>query len=347
MSFKRAIAIALTIAAALPAAASAQEQIVPPRGDNYLGPVFLNDESVPFPNTPQGIVADTTNYTEQSDMFNPPASGGPQEPTNCDTNYGNTLWSVFYSNRYGLMNVSTAGPFDSVIAVIPFDSPDNPAPDFDNGYCTDSIAGFQQDTSFLVSPRRWYAIQVGGTGNPEGGQLQVKYQLDPPPRLDGDAVLSWKTNGRQATISSLVVSAPKGARVAVSCTHRGCGKNPRPFTARKTDLTKPIAAVGPATKRAPAGVRMTRDGVLGETAGTASGSDASVKPRAKTPVRAAKKYKLLKGRKLKNGTTVVVRVYASGYIGKHFSYKVKSGGVSSKTVRCTNPGSSKPRKRCG
>jgi hypothetical protein len=345
MSFKRALALTLTVAAALPAAASAQEQIAPPRGDNYLGPVFLNDESAPFPSDPIGIVADTTSYTTQADMFNPPSQGGPAEPNDCGTPYGNTIWSVFYSNRYGLMNVSSAGPFDSVIAVIPFNGPDDPAPDFDNGYCTDSLTGFQQDTSFLVSPKRWYAIQVGGTGNPQGGSLQVKYQLDPPPRIDADAVLSWRTNGRVATVKSLVVNAPKGARVAVSCTHHGCGKNPKPFTVKKGALLKPIAAVGPA---APAGVHMTREGTLGAGARTAApAGDAAVKAQAKTQVRAAKKYKLLAGRKLKNGTQIVIRVYASGYIGKHFSYKVKSGGVSSKTVRCTNPGSSKPRKKCG
>ena len=328
MSFKRALALALTLAAALPAAASAQEQIAPPRGDNYLGPVYLNDESTPIPADPIGILADTSSYTTQADMFNPPGSGAPAEPNDCGSPYGNTIWSVFYSNRYGLMNVSSAGPFDSVIAVIPFKSPDDPYPLFDNGYCTDSLTGFQQDTSFLVSPKRWYAIQVGGTGTPAGGQVQIKYDMDPPPRVDGDAVLSWVTDGRTASVKSLVVSAEKGARVSVSCTHHGCGKNPRPFTARKAEVFKPLGTVGPRSSGArPLG--------------------GAVHPKAR--VRAAakvKKYKLLKGRKLKNGSTIVIRVYASGYVGKHFSYKVKNGRVSGKTIRCTNPGSSKPRRKC-
>ena len=33
-----------------------------------------------------------------------------------------------------------------------------------------------------------------------------------------------------------------------------------------------------------------------------------------------------------------------GYIGKYFAWTVKSNGVSTKTVGCMNPGSTKPRK---
>ena len=76
--------------------------------------------------------------------------------------------------------------------------------------------------------------------------MQVKVGLSAPPRVDGDAVLSWTSQAGRAKIKSLVVSAPRGAKVKVTCSRRGCGKNPRPFTARKTDLLKPIAAVGPA-----------------------------------------------------------------------------------------------------
>lgn len=345
MSFKRAIGLALTLVAALPAVASAQEQIVPPRGDNYLQPVFLNDEDAPFPSDPIGILADTTNYTLQQDMFNPPASGGPAEPTLCGEQ--NTIWSVFYSNRYGAMNISTAGSFDGVIAVVPFESPDSPEPIFDErAFCTDNLAGLQQDADFLVSPRQWYAVQVGGAGSPAGGQVQVKYDLNPPPRVNGDVVLSWRTNGTQARVKSLVVNAPKGSRVAISCTKRGCGKNPRPFTVKKPAFAKPIALVGPSAK--PAGVSMS-DADGSATVASDPGT-AAVEPFAKrsagTQVQAAKKYKLLEGRRLKNGSQIVIRIYRAGWIGRHFTYKVKSGAVSSKVARCTNPGSSRPRKRC-
>jgi hypothetical protein len=69
--------------------------------------------------------------------------------------------------------------------------------------------------------------------------------------------------------------------------------------------------------------------------------------KASTQVHAAKKYSLLKGKGLKAGSKLIVRVTQSGYIGKYFSYPVTKNGVSSKTISCTNPGSSKPRKKCG
>src|SRR5690349_2614030 len=90
MTFKRALAIALTVAAALPASAAAQAQITPTDGDNYLSPIALSDFShpAPFPKTEIGFVADTTNYTTQADLFNPPSAGGPPEPTACPAAYG-------------------------------------------------------------------------------------------------------------------------------------------------------------------------------------------------------------------------------------------------------------------
>jgi hypothetical protein len=343
MSFKRALPLALMVALALPAAATAQEQITPPRGDNYLAPVFLKEGNPLVKGDELGFTVDTSTYTTQADLFDPaydengnpmsnPSGGGGAEPTVCEgyqqpSTYGKTIWTVFHPRGYGTVEITaSSGTFDEIIRVIAFPGPDKDATPSLPGSCFDDLAGFQEEASGIVYPGQWYAVQVGGTINrtsaSQGGPMQVKVGLGPPPRLDGDAVLSWTSQGGRAKIKSLVVSAPRGARVKVTCSHRGCGKNPRPFTARKTDLLKPISAVGPA-----------------------AGNGAKLRP--KTQVRAAKKYKLLAGRRLKNGTTITIRVYADGFIGKHFSYKVKKGAVSSKTVRCTNPGSSKPRRKCG
>src|SRR3954454_22979416 len=197
MTFKRAIVIALTAAAALPASAAAQAQIQPPDGDNYLQPISLSDfqNPAPFPKDEIGFVADTTGYTTQQDMFAPPQSGGPQEPTNCGSPYANTIWSVFYADRYGVMRISSAGPFDGVIGFVPFGSPtQDPTPDIGNGVCIDRLSGFEEELQAFVKPKHWYAVQVGGTGNPAGGKVQVKFDLQPPPKLDADAVLTWKSN---------------------------------------------------------------------------------------------------------------------------------------------------------
>ena len=75
------------------------------------------------------------------------------------------------------------------------------------------------------------------------------------------------------------------------------------------------------------------------------GSPAAFK--ASTQVHAAKKYSLLKGKTLKAGSKLIIRVTAPGYIGKYFSYPVTRKGVSAKTIRCTNPSSSTPRRTCG
>jgi hypothetical protein len=359
MTLKRALAIALLAMAALPAAASAQVQITPPGADNYLNPYFFNDEQHPLGYDPLGFTADTTAYTTQTDMYNPPASGGPSEPLTCgNTTFGNTVWSVFYSNRWGLMTVSTAGPFDAVIGVVPFDSPDNPVPNLDGSLCVDGLSGFQEEIKyqdlpyrgFIIVPKQWYAVQVGGTaqtGTAQGGAVQVKIDQNHPPKIDGDVVLSWRTNGRQARIKSLEVSAPKGAKVAVTCSRNGCGGNPRAFTVKKGSVFRPIGAVGPSAK-APAGARMTQASARAGAAGASAPAAGSPRIRERrATVRAAKKFKLLAGRKLKNGSRIEIRISQFGFIGKFFSYKVTNGAVSSKTIRCLNPNSSKPRKTCG
>jgi hypothetical protein len=363
MTIKRAIALALIALAAVPAAASAQEDIPPPGADNYLSPYFFNDETHPLGYDPLGLRADTTSYTVQTDMFNPPAQGGPAEPNQCGNSvYGNTIWSVFYSSKWGLMSVSTAGNFDAVIGVVPFDSPNNPIPDFRGGhaFCFDHLAGFQESakfqgepySGFIIVPKQWYAIQVGGTtqtGTAPGGALQVKIDQNHSPELDGDVILSWAGKNGQAKITKLIVSAPKGAKVAVTCTHHGCGRNPKAFTVRKARFTKPVGLVGPSSAaKAPAGVRMRPASVAVSSSSAAkrvAGGSALRERRA--VVHAAKKFKLLAGRKLKNGSKVEIRITRPGFVGKYFAYSVSKGQVASKKVFCLNPSSSKPRKKCG
>jgi hypothetical protein len=321
----------VAIAALLPAAAAAQTAISPPGGDNYLGPIFLNDQTHPFPSQAIGFTADTTNYTTQADLFNPPGSGGGAEPTSCGSSvFANTIWSVFHSDRFGLMDISTAGPFDSVIGVVPFQDPNHPAPHFSDGTCVDSLSGFQEELKGIVVPNQWYAVQVGGTGTPAGGQLQVKFTLSRPPSVTGDAVLTWRTGSGGANLTSLVVSkVAKGETVQVTCSHHGCGKNPKRVHG-KTLLLRPIGQVGPG---APA--------MKGAAGSYLPSPGATFKPLVHA---AAKTFKFLKGRKAKSGTTIEVKILEPGFIGEDFTWKVKGNGVGSKLIRCINAGSTKPRK---
>jgi hypothetical protein len=142
----------------------------------------------------------------------------------------------------------------------------------------------------------------------------------------------------------LVVSAPKGSKVSVSCTRHGCSA-PRAFTVKKTAAFRPIGVVGPVAK-APPGVSMTAAGASGSVAAVDS-AGSRARFQAKAQVHAAKQFKLLKGKILKAGSKLIIRVTAPGYIGKYFSYPVTKNGVSAKTISCTNPSSSTPHKKCG
>jgi hypothetical protein len=283
-------------AAALPtAAASAEEQIAAPKADAYLQPVFLNNGNGLVAGDDLSFSADTTSYTTQKSLYDPqfdadgnPAKGpaGPAEPTTCgSTKYGRTIWTAFHASRYGVANITaTSTSFDEVIRVVQFDSPSaNPAPDLP-GSCFDGSAGFTQTASGIVTPGQWYAVQVGGTlkkKSPAGGPVQIRIALDPPPTVDGDAVLRW-SRGRVSSLK--VTGVTKDATVTLTCGSHAC----------KTVKKKASKA----------------------------------------------KFTLLSNRKVKKGTTLVVRITATGYVGKQFVWH--AGGA--KQVSCTNPGSTKARK---
>jgi hypothetical protein len=344
MSLKRVLLIALIALAAVPASAAAQAQVNPPEGDNYLFPIPLNGSLTnppPFPSTQIGFVADTSTYTTQPDMYNPPQSGGPPEPTNCGTAtnpdiYGNTIWSVFFSNRYGVMDVSTAGPFDTVIGVVPFQGPSNPTPELNLGYCQDSLSGFQEETQFLVGKNRWYAIQVGGTlptGGATGGQVQVKFSLTKPPTVGGDAFLFWKVPPLRVT-TAYVKNVPKGETVTLSCTKGACRKK------TINVKSKPIAPLfSGKIATPPPGVHM---------GGSSEGRGAVTPDLAfRQIVREAKaKVALLTNQQVKSGAKIELRITRPGYIGKYYVWKVSGSSISSATKMCLNPGSTKPRKSC-
>jgi hypothetical protein len=330
MTLKRVLTLALVVAAALPGAALAQEPIAPPGGDNYLSPVFINNGN-PLPyGSPVGVVFDTTNYTTQSDMFNPPGSGGPREPTTCGSEtLGKSAWVVFNSSKWGSLDVSAAGSYDAAISLIPFQNPQHPAPDLQDGFCIDNLTGLQEDANGLVAvPGLWYAFQIAGGSNPQGGQVQVKLQLNRPLRIAGaDAVLSLQGT----KVTSLAVKAPSGAHVSVKCAVKGCGRVPRGFDVKRVSLTQPIADLTPSLVRRAA----------------AGGDSAPVSLARRGPaVHESRNFKLLGGRNLKPGTRLEVRVTQFGHVGTYFAWNITSAGTKPKITRCMNPATTKPRKRC-
>jgi hypothetical protein len=324
MSFKSALALALTAVAALPAAAAAQTPVNPPDADNYLSPYFVKQGDPLVTGDVLGIQADTTNYTVQNDMYVPnpqnQPGGGPREPTVCEgyrnpSTYGNTIWSVFQAGRYGKVDISAAsGNFDEVIRVVPFQDPNHPEPGLP-GACYDDLAGSQESATGLVFPGEWYAVQVGGTINAtskvQGGPMQVKFDMGPPPEIEGQAFLFWNTNPLRVT-SLTTKGITKGARVTLTCTKHACKTTKR--TASKPVWAKPVGAVDP--------VRAFRP----------------IAHAAKT------KFTLLKNKRVRKGATITLRFTADGFIGKHYQWTVKSNKITAAKIRCTNPGSSKPHK---
>jgi hypothetical protein len=192
---RRAAAVLLLAAACSAAAAGAQSSVEPRRGDNFLKPVVLSAfrDPEPFPEREMRLAADTTRYTIQDDLYSPPQRGGPREPTRCaGASYGNTLWVVFHSDRFGSMEIAASGSFDPVIRVVPFDRPGNPVPDLRRDSCHNEGAGSAEHASRNVEPEQWYAVQFGGAAAPQGGPLDVSLQLQPAPEVSGRASLAWR-----------------------------------------------------------------------------------------------------------------------------------------------------------
>src|SRR4051794_14358871 len=317
MTVKRALVTALLALAALPASASAQAQIDPPGGDAYLDSLIVSSPTDPLKlNTPVGFIADTTSYTIQSDMANPPGSGGPPEPNQCGTVvYGNTVWSAVYFKHYGRLKVTTSGPFDSVIGAVPFHSLSDALPQINRGSCYDGLTGFDENASFLVAPKQWWAIQVGGVG-PSGGKIQVKFEMKKPPAVAGQAFLFWKT-GPLRVSDMYVKSIPKGQKITLSCTKHACGK--RTISVK----SKPAAKSH--------GKRFVK------------ASAASLR----AVVREAKaRVEVLKNHKVKSGAKIELRLSRPGYIGKYYVWKVSGNSIGAAKTLCMNPGSTKPRKKC-
>jgi hypothetical protein len=342
MTFKSALAVALTAAAALPASAGAQAQITPTDGDNYLQPLaltsnFSNPE--PFPRTEQAWLADTTNYTTQSDMFSPPASGGPAEPNNCGSVYGKTIWSVLHLDHRGTITITTSAQFDSVIGFVPFKSPDEPAPDIDHGLCIDRLAGLDEQFQLKNVPTGWYAVQVGGTGPTQGGTVQTKFLFKPtnppkPKQVKGKGFLFYRFPPLRIT-EMYATGVEKGSTIRVHCS-KSCGN--RKVNVRSKPVLDSVFASGP--KMTPASVALAP--AAAPTFGTTRTKPSATHSRPM--VRAAKaRVNLFKNKRVASGTKVEMRITKKGRIGKYISWKVPG---KSPTFRCMKPGSLKPRKKC-
>jgi hypothetical protein len=242
MTIRRAAAVVAIALGAWPSAAAAEQgHVDPPGGDAYTKPVSISSFDMPAPlPTDVEFDADTSTYTLQNDMYDPPASGGPREPRRCgDSTYSKTIWTVFHADRKGVMTIQAAGDFDAVIAFVPFGNPnDDAAPHLDEGVCIDASSTHTEKLRVEVGADHWYAVQVGGTGKPAGGHVALHFHFAPAgeqatktlqmalklvrPRAVSRGVIVRKLIvARRKKNGEPVGPSPRGATVAIRCV-RGC-----------------------------------------------------------------------------------------------------------------------------
>jgi hypothetical protein len=318
MSITRAALVCVALLAALTSTAAASHVAGAPQNDDYLQSNAFNqpgsrlDRGVTF-----GDIQDTTNASVQSDVLNPrsdgqPGGGGPPEPTTCGAaQYGKTAWWDFYPDVRGRALIRASG-FDSVVSVVPFDLQTS-LPDFDSRLCVNESASTIEE--FLVDVRggRAYTIQVGGVNN-AGGRLELRFDFFADP--DGDGVFD---------------ADDRCPRVSGDRTNGGC---PRRVRAEVLLRAQPTAN----------GIR-----VLALRVNASRGSRVSVRCSrgCRRQVRRARTvgFTNLRGRSLSAGSRIVVHATRRRSIGAHVTYRILRGNFR-KITRCTNPGSSRPRRRC-
>jgi hypothetical protein len=308
-------AIALVTAVAAPAAAQAGAG----PGDDLAGAIAPPGDVLPLSTAANphilGYEVDTSAYTTEA-----------SEPNTCPqrgytTTYGKTAWGAFRASQYGRLDATTAG-FDSVIGL--FDATAKGA----GVACTDRLASkieaFRRDELPTVKKGHVYYVQVGGAQQPDGsflgGPLTVDLELIRPEVTTGDAVLTWLSRGGGVKIKSLKLNAPRGAVVTVGCLKKSCGKL-RSYGVSKPVFSSKIAKVS-----------------LGKR--VVSGAPAGELSFAKTTAHAAAKPNL-KGKRIRNGDTLIVAVQREDEIGVIYFWNVKKNGAGTKNIGCIEPNSTK------
>jgi hypothetical protein len=301
---------------ALPVTAAA----APPVNDNYLGSASLNSPGsrLDRTHTLQDVGRVTTEATVQSDLYNPPKSGGLPEITTFDrcrntagaSSYGHTVWYDFYPDVSGLVRIRASG-YDTVISVFEFDARTG-RPNYDTRQCINASASTDEELFASVRGKHSYTAQIGGANDAAGNlafafdfladadrdgvldsadqcrTLKGRAPTGCPPRLSAEVTLRASPTANGIQLIAVDVTAPRGSRVQVTCP--GCGRQAK--TAR--------------TVRFPG----------------------------------------LRGTRLSAGSKLRIYVTKPGAIGAYIQYRIVAGNFV-KTKRCLLPGSRTPRTRCG
>ncbi|HEX2232856.1 MAG TPA: hypothetical protein VHG69_05780 [Thermoleophilaceae bacterium] len=309
---------ALVVCLTLLAVAATGAVAAPPVNDHYLDSLRLNDDGSRLERRDTlRDVRETADATVQSDVLNPgpngqPGGGGPPEPTTCQaSNYGKTVWYDMYPDVNGLVRLRANG-FNSVIAVVPF-SRRTSLPDFARRQCADQSTGPAEE--FLVSVRggRAYTIQVGGVNDAFG---TLEFLFDFLADTDGDGVLDADDDCPR-TAGTRRNGCP--VRIVADVNFRA-----QPTASGIRFLSFRVEA----PRRSRVQVRCPGCGRQVLNARTVG-------------------FPRMRGRSLRAGSRIVVTATRRRAIGSHITYRVVRGNIRGPVKRCLNPGSRRPRRRCG
>lgn len=308
------VVIGLVLALAVPMAVQAAPPGAPVN-DDYLESLQLNAPGSRLERTNTlRDVKDTTKASVQGDVFVPQqAAGGPPEATTCGSSgsYGKTVWYDFYPDVSGITRIRANG-FDTAISVVPF-NPSTAVPSFGRRQCINESSSTTEELLARVAKGRAYTVQIGGVGA-TGGNLE--FLFDFLADTDGDGVLD---------------DVDKCDRLRGPASEAGC---PKRLRASVTLRARPLAG----------GIQL-----IGLSVKASRGSRVSVRcggcpPQAKRAKTVG--FGRLRGQRLRAGTSLVIRVVRRNAIGAYFKYRITRGNFK-KIERCLNPGSRKPRRRCG
>lgn len=303
-------------------------QAAPPRNDNYLASLRLNDATGALPRSFREVV-DTSEATTQADLFDPsrdgvPLGGSGPEPTSCAAapSFGRTVWYDFVPPTRGAVRIVTSG-FDNVFAVYRFS-----LRNAELGRaiaCQNASAGASEERQIQRPLRagRGYTIQVGGVGG-IGGPLDFTFEFFPD--RDGDEVFD---------------EAPdKCLRLAGIPAFGGCP----PVVRGSPRLT--VTGTG-------AGVRVQRltvdRGDRGARIRVSCGRCGKA-VRARVTGRGRLQVRAFEGRSVPAGDTIAVRItrprarggrFRFGAVGRVVKWPITANGLGQSKVTCTRPGSRK------
>jgi hypothetical protein len=295
----------------------------PPPNDNYLDSFTLGNcppgavagQCLLPPNpVPVSQSADLTEATTQVDLFAPKGTGGGPENLTCNgVAFGHTVWWDFQPSQQGYVFVNAIGSgFLTVADVYTFTT--------QSALIGPSIGCSSNPTNdeFFVHVKRHqeYTLQIGGQGASAGPvNVNLVYYAD----RDGD------------TKFDINDSCPN---IPGHGSKNGCPPKVSPVTSIAT------APSGSGVRVAAFSVSQARGAKLTLRCRPSCGRESHRAGRK--PV----SFHSITRRTLRRGTVIELSATKRNAIGAFFRWRVRSGGIGSRTNLCLVPGSSKPRKRC-